>query len=347
MLRSTAAGYDTFVVTADVPVSANRENNIRNGFSSPLAITPKVALDIATHPRWLLGTWLRTLKNHGMPYFENMDATRGPPVMSRNLMRNLGLRDTLAWKHVELIRRRWKGKLVVKGMLSPADARIARESGVDGVMVSNHGGRQLDGAVSPLRVLAEIAADAGQMTVMFDGGIRRGTDVLKALALGAKFCFVGRPMLYSRWSPARPACSAPSGSSRKRSAATWRSPGCAVSPRSGRSWCGGSGRAAERKLQLPGCRASARHGAGSLYGHLVYPRRQRIKHLVEHLRIGASALPRHMERMVGVLIELERSALTKRRAHRLELVEARQRVARALEKEHRDPHIGEMLGAFA
>ena len=195
--RVAAAGYDTFVVTADVPVSANRENNIRNGFSSPLVISPKVALDIATHPRWLLGTWLRTLKNHGMPYFENMDATRGPPVMSRNLMRNLGLRDTLAWKHVELIRRRWKGKLVVKGILSPSDARIARESGVDGVMVSNHGGRQLDGAVSPLRVLAEIAADAGTMTVMFDGGIRRGTDVLKALALGAKFCFVGRPMLYS------------------------------------------------------------------------------------------------------------------------------------------------------
>jgi L-lactate dehydrogenase (cytochrome) len=113
-------------------------------------------------------------------------------------MRNLGLRDQLAWKHVELIRRRWKGKLVVKGILSPKDARIARESGVDGVMVSNHGGRQLDHSVSPLRVLGEIAADVGsQMTVMFDGGIRRGTDVLKALALGAKFCFVGRPMLYS------------------------------------------------------------------------------------------------------------------------------------------------------
>jgi L-lactate dehydrogenase (cytochrome) len=195
--RVAAAGYDTFVVTADVPVSANRENNIRNGFSAPLVITPKVALDAATHPRWLLGTWFRTLMHHGMPHFENMDATRGPPVMSQTVMRNLGNRDQLAWKHVELIRRRWKGRLVVKGILSPHDAHIARESGVDGVMVSNHGGRQLDGAVSGLRVLPEIAADAGGMTVMLDGGIRRGTDVLKALALGAKFCFVGRPMLYA------------------------------------------------------------------------------------------------------------------------------------------------------
>jgi L-lactate dehydrogenase (cytochrome) len=195
--RVAAAGFGTFVVTADVPVSANRENNVRNGFSLPIAFTPKVMLDGLMHPRWLVDTWFRTLKNHGMPHFENMDATRGPPILSRNLMRNLGLRDQLAWKHVELIRRRFKGKLVVKGILAPDDARIARESGVDGVMVSNHGGRQLDHSVSPLRVLGEIAADAKGMTVMFDGGIRRGTDVLKALALGAKFCFVGRPMLYA------------------------------------------------------------------------------------------------------------------------------------------------------
>ena len=88
-------------------------------------------------------------------------------------------------------------KFYGRSWLAPQDARIARESGVDGVMVSNHGGRQLDGAVSPLRTLAEIAADAKGMTVMFDSGIRRGTDVLKALALGAQFCFVGRPMLYA------------------------------------------------------------------------------------------------------------------------------------------------------
>ena len=195
--RVAAAGYDTFVVTADVPVPPNRENNIRNGFQVPLAITPRVAWDTVSHPHWLFGTWARTVMNYGMPHFENMDAQRGPPVLAKNLMRNIGKRDQLAWKHVELIRKRWKGKLVVKGLIAPADARIARDSGVDGVIVSNHGGRQLDGTVSSLRTLPEFAADAGAMTVMLDGGIRRGTDVLKALALGAKFVFIGRPLLYA------------------------------------------------------------------------------------------------------------------------------------------------------
>jgi L-lactate dehydrogenase (cytochrome) len=195
--RVAAAGYDTFVVTADVPVPSNREHNIRSGFQVPMVITPQVAWDVVTHPHWLIGTWMRTLKNHGMPHFENMDATRGPPVLSKNLVRNIGNRDQLAWKHVELIRRRWTGKLVVKGLISPRDARTARECGVDGVMVSNHGGRQLDYTVSPLRTLPEIAAEANGMAVMLDGGVRRGTDVLKALALGAQFVFVGRPLLFA------------------------------------------------------------------------------------------------------------------------------------------------------
>ena len=132
--------------------------------------------------------------NFGMPHFENMDAKRGPPVLAKNLMRNIGHRDQLAWKHVELIRKRWKGKLVVKGLVSPADARMARESGVDGVMLSNHGGRQLDYTMSGLRTLPEIAAEAKGMTIMVDGGIRRGTDVIKAL--GARRAFrLDRPSL--------------------------------------------------------------------------------------------------------------------------------------------------------
>jgi L-lactate dehydrogenase (cytochrome) len=106
-------------------------------------------------------------------------------------------RDHLNWEHVALMRRLWKGKLVIKGILDKRDAVIAREHGCDGIIVSNHGGRQLDSATSPLRVLPGIVAAAGDMTVMMDSGVRRGTDALKALALGAKFVFIGRPMLYA------------------------------------------------------------------------------------------------------------------------------------------------------
>src|SRR5256714_9843669 len=100
-----------------------------------------------------------------MPHFENWDGVRGPPVLSKTLMRNIGKRDQLGWKHVELIRRRWRGKLVVKGLIAPADARIARESGVDGVIVSNHGGRQLDHTISSPRTLSEILAEANGLTL--------------------------------------------------------------------------------------------------------------------------------------------------------------------------------------
>ncbi len=195
--RVAAAGFDTFVLTADVPVAANRENNVRNGYSLPLRPTPLLAWEGLTHPAWLFGTALRTLRRHGMPHFENMDATRGPPVLARDLVRQVGLRDQLGWEHLELIRRRWRGTLLVKGILAAEDARIARESGADGVIVSNHGGRQLDGAAAPLRVLPEVARAADGIAVLLDGGIRRGTDVLKALCLGAHFVFVGRPFLFA------------------------------------------------------------------------------------------------------------------------------------------------------
>lgn len=195
--RVAASGYDTFVLTVDVPVAANRENNIRNGFTVPIRPSARLAWEGLTHPKWLLGTFARTLARHGVPHFENMDATRGPPIISRRLERALGNRDQLSWDHVKLIRRLWKGPFVIKGLLSPDDARIAKTCGVDGIIVSNHGGRQLDGSVAPLAVLPRIVESAGGMTVMLDGGIRRGSDVLKALALGADFVFVGRPFLFA------------------------------------------------------------------------------------------------------------------------------------------------------
>jgi len=193
--RTARAGYDTFVLTVDVQVAANRENNVRSGFHVPLRPNLRLAWDCSVRPRWLFGMLLRTLWRHGMPHFENMG--RRVPLISRTDERERGLRDKLSWQHLELIRRLWKGRLVVKGILDHEDARIARESGVDGIIVSNHGGRQLDGAVAPLRVLPGIAAQAGGMTVMMDGGVRRGTDVLKALALGAQFVFVARPFLFA------------------------------------------------------------------------------------------------------------------------------------------------------
>jgi L-lactate dehydrogenase (cytochrome) len=193
--RVARAGYDTLVLTVDVQVAANRENNVRSGFYTPLRPSLRLAWDGLIRPRWLLGMLARTLILHGMPHFENM----GPrvPLISRTGERGRGRRDQLSWRHVELMRRLWKGRLVLKGILDKDDARIARDSGVDGVIVSNHGGRQLDGSVAPLRVLPGIVAQAGDMAVMMDSGIRRGTDVLKALALGAHFVFLGRPFLYA------------------------------------------------------------------------------------------------------------------------------------------------------
>ena len=193
--RVARAGFETLVLTVDVPVAANRENNVRSGFNRPLRPTLRLAWDSALRPRWLFGMFVRTLFLHGMPHFENMG--HRVPLITRTGERDRGRRDQLSWSHVELMRRLWQGKLVLKGVLNPEDAHIARESGVDGVIVSNHGGRQLDGAIAPLRALPGIVSKAGAMTVMMDSGIRRGTDVLKALALGAQFVFVGRPFLYA------------------------------------------------------------------------------------------------------------------------------------------------------
>jgi len=195
--RVEAAGFKTLVVTVDTATLANRENNVRAGFSTPLRPSLRLAWDGMVRPRWLVGTLVRTLVEHGMPHFENAGTGRGAPIISGNVVRQFGMRDHLNWEHLALIRRHWRGKLVIKGLTSAADVQRAEQAGADGVILSNHGGRQLDGTVPPMLVLQEAAKVKGGMALMVDSGIRRGTDVLKALALGADHVFVGRPMAYA------------------------------------------------------------------------------------------------------------------------------------------------------
>jgi L-lactate dehydrogenase (cytochrome) len=195
--RVARAGYKTLVLTVDIPVPANRENNVRTGFSTPLRPSLRLAWDGLSRPAWLATTFLRTLVQHGMPHFENSFATRGAPIVSSSVLRDFSAREHLNWSHLDQIRRQWKGNLVVKGILGVPDALAARDHGVDAIILSNHGGRQLDGAVSPMRVLAPVVDAVGRLPVMIDSGFRRGSDVLKALALGARMVFVGRPFNYA------------------------------------------------------------------------------------------------------------------------------------------------------
>jgi L-lactate dehydrogenase (cytochrome) len=195
--RVARAGFDTMVLTVDTQVPPNSENTVRSGFSAPLRPSVRLAWEGLTHPRWLLGTFLKTLWRHGMPHFENNYAIRGAPILSASVLRDFSDRGHLDWSHFADIRKQWKGRLVMKGILSARDARLARDAGADGVIVSNHGGRQLDGAIAPLRALPAVVAACPDIPVMLDGGVRRGTDVLTALAVGARMVFVGRPFGYA------------------------------------------------------------------------------------------------------------------------------------------------------
>ena len=195
--RVASAGYRHLVVTVDIPVSVNPDSYARNGFSSPLKPSLSLAWQGISHPRWLAGTFLRSLLRNGMPHLENWRADRGHPILSKSVQKDFRSRDSFTWTHIRAIRDCWKGHLIIKGVLSAHDAIACRDAGADGVIVSNHGGRQADGVVAPLDVLEEVVAAVPELVVMMDSGMRRGSDVLKALALGARCVFAGRPFNFA------------------------------------------------------------------------------------------------------------------------------------------------------
>ncbi|WP_104090313.1 alpha-hydroxy acid oxidase [Arthrobacter sp. GMC3] len=193
--RARNAGSDTLVVTLEVPVTGARERDYRSGMTIPVRINPNTALDVMSHPRWLLD--LVTSKPITMANLVGLRVGRSNSAASLAQLNMDLLNPAYSWDDVSRLREEWKGKLLVKGIMSAADARIAVDRGADGVVVSNHGGRQADAIPASLDVLPEVVAAVGHQTdVVFDGGIRRGTDVVMAMALGAKAELVGRPWMY-------------------------------------------------------------------------------------------------------------------------------------------------------
>jgi (S)-mandelate dehydrogenase len=193
--RARDAGVPVLVVTADLPVASKRERDIRHGFKLPLRYSPRLILDGILHPTWTASYFL----TGGLPPLGSWAAyVRAGASATEVAMFQLGQKyPTQTWADVEVYRRNWPGKLVIKGLLHPADALRAQEVGADGIIVSNHGGRQLDRAVAPIDVLPAIKAAVGsRLAVMLDGGVRRGADIAVALALGADFVFLGRAVLY-------------------------------------------------------------------------------------------------------------------------------------------------------
>ncbi|MBN8890359.1 MAG: alpha-hydroxy-acid oxidizing protein [Rhodospirillales bacterium] len=193
--RARDAGFEALLVTVDTAVSPNREYNQRNGFVMPFRFTPNVMLDMLRHPAWLARVMGRYLTTTGLPRMENYP-TRHRATRPSN---DPGLKSTnsLSWDDIRRLRDLWPGKLLIKGVMRGDDAAQAMEHGLDGVVVSNHGGRNLASAVAPIEVLAEVvAAVAGRGAVLMDSGVRRGSDILKALALGADAVLLGRPMAF-------------------------------------------------------------------------------------------------------------------------------------------------------
>lgn len=190
--RAQSAGIDVLVIAADVSVSSKRDRDLRNGFTMEARPTMRSVLNAARKPRWVT----RFLTGTKITFGDQ--AIDGKPMNLKQMHEFMEHENASAtWRDVERIRARWPGRIVVKGIMSPDDARAAIDAGVDGVYVSNHGGRQFDAQPSTASALPAIAeAVAGRVPVLVDGGIRRGSDVVKMTALGADLCLVGRPVVY-------------------------------------------------------------------------------------------------------------------------------------------------------
>ncbi len=195
--RARAAGFKALVVAVDSAISGNREYNLRNGFTVPFSFNRRNVTDVLMHPRWMTGVLARYVFTTGMPRYENYPSEIKYKVTARPMGRSQMKNDTLNWEDLRDLRKMWPHKLLVKGLLHAQDAVLAADCGADGVVISNHGGRNLDGAMSPLEALPEVADAVGKrVAVLIDSGFRRGSDVVKALALGAHAVQIGRPGLY-------------------------------------------------------------------------------------------------------------------------------------------------------
>lgn len=194
MAEARAHGFTVLMLTVDTPVAGIRNHYRRNGFTLPLRWTPRLLADVATHPRWCLSTGVR-----GMPQMVNLArASRSKAdIDTQTATMNEGMAMNLTWEDLKWVRRHWDGPMLVKGIGSRADAKLALDHGADGVVISNHGGRQLEDAPVALDLLPPVLDAVGaQMKVLVDGGVRRGSSIVKAVAMGASAVLLGRAPLY-------------------------------------------------------------------------------------------------------------------------------------------------------